>query len=124
MHEHAQRNPQQFSHRSAEFAPGAAEWEDGVSRRAFLKMTAATLALSGLTACTKQPVQQILPYVNQPENLVPGEPLCYATAMTLGGFATGALVKSIDGRPVKIEGNPEHPDTLGGSSVWQQASIL
>src|SRR5439155_21685435 len=75
-------------------------------------------------ACTKQPTHQILPYVKQPEQLVLGEPLFYATTMPLGGFATGVLVKSREGHPIKIEGNPEHPASLGGSSIWMQASIL
>ena len=107
-----------------EFPPGATEWWDGVDRRNFLKMAAAFLALGGLTACTKQPVHEILPYVKQPEGLIPGEPLFYATAMMQGGFATGVLVKSREGHPVKIEGNPEHPSSLGSSSIWMQASIL
>src|SRR5207245_4111149 len=77
-----------------EFPPGASEWWDGLSRRNFLRMAAASLALAGLTACTKQPTHQILPYVKQPEQLVLGEPLFYATTMPLGGFATGVLVKS------------------------------
>src|SRR5712671_868812 len=71
-----------------EFPEGATEWWDGLSRRNFLKMAAASLALAGLNACTKQPPKEILPYVNQPEGLVPGEPLLYATAMVQGGFAT------------------------------------
>jgi MoCo/4Fe-4S cofactor protein with predicted Tat translocation signal len=107
-----------------EFPNGASEWEDGVSRRSFLKMAAASLALAGLTACTKQPVHEILPYVKQPEELVPGEPLFYATSMCLGGYATGVLAKSYEGHPVKVDGNPEHPASLGGSSIWMQASIL
>src|ERR1051325_6702132 len=107
-----------------EFSPGATEWWDGLSRRSFLKMAAASLALSGVTACTKQPAHEILPYVKQPEELVPGEPLFYATAMSLGGFATGVLVKNREGHPIKIEGNPEHPSSLGGSSIWMQASLL
>lgn len=107
-----------------EFPNGASEWGDGVSRRSFLKMAAASLALAGLTACTKQPVQEILPYVKQPEELVPGEPLFYATSMSLGGYATGVLVKSCEGHPVKVDGNPEHPASLDASSVWMQASIL
>jgi MoCo/4Fe-4S cofactor protein with predicted Tat translocation signal len=107
-----------------EFPNGATEWEDGLSRRSFLKMAAASLALAGLTACTKQPVHEILPYVKQPEELVPGEPLFYATAMCLGGYATGVLAKSREGHPIKVDGNPEHPATLGGSSIWMQASIL
>jgi MoCo/4Fe-4S cofactor protein with predicted Tat translocation signal len=107
-----------------EFPNGATEWEDGLSRRSFLKMAAASLALAGLTACTKQPIHEILPYVKQPEELVPGEPLFYATAMCLGGYATGVLAKSREGHPVKVDGSPEHPASLGGSSVWMQASIL
>src|SRR5438128_598779 len=63
-----------------EFPSGASEWLEGLSRRNFLKLAAASTALAGLTACTRQPVHQILPYVKQPEELVPGEPLFYATA--------------------------------------------
>lgn len=113
---------QQMLHR--EFPPGASEWWDGLSRRSFLRMAAATMALSGLTACTKQPTREIYPYVKQPEQLVLGEPLYYATSMVLGGFATGVLAKSREGHPIKVDGNPEHPASLGGSSVWLQTSIL
>jgi MoCo/4Fe-4S cofactor protein with predicted Tat translocation signal len=107
-----------------EFPNGASEWWDGLSRRNFLKYAAASLALAGVTACTRQPAETILPYVHQPENLVLGEPRFYATAMTLGGFASGVLAKSREGHPIKIEGNPQHPMVLGGSNVWTQASIL
>src|SRR5205085_4146529 len=99
-----------------EFPPGAAEWWDGLSRRSFLKMAAASLALAGLTACTKQPVKHILPYVKEPEELVLGEPLFFATAMCRGGYATGVLAKSREGHPIKVDGNPEHPASLGGSN--------
>jgi MoCo/4Fe-4S cofactor protein with predicted Tat translocation signal len=107
-----------------EFPAGASEWWDGLSRRNFLKMAAATLALSGLTACTKQPTREIYPYVKQPAELVLGEPLYYATSMLLGGYATGVLAKSREGHPIKVDGNPEHPSSLGGSSIWMQTSIL
>jgi molybdopterin-containing oxidoreductase family iron-sulfur binding subunit len=107
-----------------EFPEGATEWEDGVNRRSFLKMAAASLALAGLTACTKQPVQHILPYVKEPEELVLGEPLFFATAMCRGGYATGVLAKSREGHPIKVDGNPEHPASLGGANIWMQASIL
>jgi len=107
-----------------EFPNGASEWEDGVSRRSFLKMAAASMALAGLTACTKQPVKHILPYVKEPEELVLGEPLFFATAMCRGGYATGVLAKSREGHPIKVDGNPEHPASLGGSNIWMQASIL
>ncbi len=97
---------------------------DPVQRRTFLKLMGASLALAGVTACTKQPTEKIVPYVKQPEELIPGKPLFYATAMTLGGVATGLLVESHEGRPTKIEGNPLHPGSLGASDVFAQASVL
>jgi molybdopterin-containing oxidoreductase family iron-sulfur binding subunit len=102
---------------------GVAGW-DPVDRRDFLRLMTASLALAGLTACTKQPAERIVPYVNPPEDLIPGKPLFFATAMTLGGYGYGLLVESHMGRPTKIEGNPEHPASLGGSDVFGQASIL
>jgi MoCo/4Fe-4S cofactor protein with predicted Tat translocation signal len=107
-----------------EFPAGASEWARGVNRRDFLTMAAASLALAGLAGCTKRPTQAILPYVRQPEEVLPGEPLFYASAMVLGGYATGVLVKSREGHPIKVEGNPKHPASLGGSNIWMQASIL
>jgi molybdopterin-containing oxidoreductase family iron-sulfur binding subunit len=107
-----------------EFPAGASEWGDTVSRRNFLKLAGASLALAGLPGCTKQPTREIYPYVNQAAELVLGEALYYATSMLLGGYATGALVKSREGHPIKVEGSPEHPASLGASSVWLQASIL
>jgi molybdopterin-containing oxidoreductase family iron-sulfur binding subunit len=113
---------QRMLHR--EFPKGASEWLDAVSRRGFLKLMGASMALAGMTACTKQPLEPIVPYVRQPEELVPGRPLFFATAMTLGGYASPLLVESHLGRPTKIEGNPEHPASLGGTDVFAQASIL
>ena len=84
----------------------------------------ASLALAGLTACTRQPTEHIMPYVRQPEELIPGRPLFYATATTLNGVANGVLVESHEGRPTKIEGNPEHPATLGACDAFSQASVL
>ena len=107
-----------------EFPAGASEWTDAPSRRQFLKIMAASFALAGVTACTRQPIEKIVPYVKQPEELLPGIPLFYATAMTLGGFATGLIVESHEGRPTKIEGNPDHPMSLGAASAIHQASIL
>jgi len=97
---------------------------DPVARRTFLKLMSASLALAGVSACTRQPAEKIVPYVRQPEELIPGKPLFYATAMTLGGVATGLLVESHEGRPTKIEGNPLHPGSLGASDVFAQAAIL
>lgn len=107
-----------------EFPRGAAEWNDQISRRSFLKVMGASLALAGLTACSGQPAEKILPYVRQPEELIPGKPLFYASAMILNGYATGVLVESHEGRPTKIEGNPDHPASLGSSDPFMQASIL
>ena len=113
---------QEMLHR--EFPKGASEWLDGFSRRGFLKTMGASLALAGLTGCTKMPITEIVPYVRQPENVVPGRPMFYATAFTLGGYASPILVESHLFRPTKVEGNPQHPASLGGTDVYAQASIL
>jgi molybdopterin-containing oxidoreductase family iron-sulfur binding subunit len=111
-----------------EFPQQAIGWSDDENpvegRRNFLKLMGASLALAGLSACTRQPNEHIAPYVRQPEDLVPGRPLFYATATTLGGVAQGVLAESHEGRPTKIEGNPEHPSTLGACDVFSQASVL
>src|ERR1041384_4881630 len=107
-----------------EFPKGASEWASGVSRRGFMKLMGASLAMAGMTACTKQPLEPIVPYVKQPEELIPGRPMFYATAMQLGGYATPLLVESHMGRPTKIEGNAEHHVSLGGTDIFSQASIL
>lgn len=107
-----------------EFPEGASEWHEGASRRQFLKIMGASLALAGAAACTKQPPEKIVPYVNQPEQIVPGKPLFFATAMPMGGRATGLLVESHMGRPTKVEGNPQHPASLGATDVFAQGSVL
>lgn len=107
-----------------EYPQHAEEWEDGLSRRNFIKVMGASLALAGLSGCVIQPAEKIVPYVRQPEELVPGKPLFFATAMTLRGAATGLLAKSNEGRPTKIEGNSEHPQSLGATDVLAQASLL
>ena len=107
-----------------EFPRQAVESWDPVDRRDFMKLMGASLALAGLTACTKQHPEKIVPYVIQPEEIIPGKPLFYATALTMGGVATGLLVESHMGRPTKLEGNPEHPGSLGSSDVFTQAAIL
>ncbi len=113
---------QEMMHR--EFPKGASEWLDAVSRRGFLKLMGASLAMAGMTACTKQPLEPIVPYVRQPEEVIPGRPLFFATAFTLGGYASPILVESHLYRPTKIEGNEQHPASLGGTDVFAQASIL
>jgi molybdopterin-containing oxidoreductase family iron-sulfur binding subunit len=107
-----------------EFPKGASEWLDSVSRRGFLQLMGASLAMAGMTGCTKLPLQEIVPYVRQPEQLIPGVPMYYATAFTLSGYANPLLVESHLGRPTKIEGNNLHPASLGGTDVFAQASIL
>jgi MoCo/4Fe-4S cofactor protein with predicted Tat translocation signal len=102
----------------------ASEWLDPVGRRSFLKLMGASLALAGVSACTVQPTELIVPYVRQPEEEIPGKPLYYATAMALGGVATGLLVESHEGRPTKVEGNPDHPGSLGATDLFAQASVL
>jgi molybdopterin-containing oxidoreductase family iron-sulfur binding subunit len=98
---------------------------EAVDRRTFLKLMGASLALAGLSsACTRQPTERIFPYTRAPEEIVPGRPLFYATAMAFGGFAYGVLVESHMGRPTKIEGNPQHPASLGATDVFAQAAIL
>ncbi len=113
---------QEMMHR--EFPKGASEWLDDVSRRGFMKLMGASLALAGMTACTKQPLESIVPYVKQPEDLVPGRPMFFATAFTLGGYATPVLVESHMFRPTKVEGNDKHPASMGGTDVFAQASLL
>jgi len=107
-----------------EFPKGASEWLDTVSRRGFLKVMSASLGLAGMTACTKLPLEPIVPYVRQPEGVIPGRPMYYATAVTLGGYASPVLVESHLGRPTKIEGNDLHPASLGGTDIFTQASLL
>src|SRR5215470_18822758 len=104
---------QEMMHR--EFPKGASEWLDTVSRRGFLKLMGASMALAGMTGCTKQPLEPIVPYVRQPEELIPGRPMFYATAFTLSGYASPLLVESHMFRPTKIEGNPEHAASLGAA---------
>jgi MoCo/4Fe-4S cofactor protein with predicted Tat translocation signal len=107
-----------------EFPKGASEWVDSVSRRGFLKVMGASMALAGMTGCVRLPLEPIVPYVRQPEEVIPGRPQFYATAMTLGGYASPLLVESHLGRPTKIEGNDKHPASLGGTDIFAQAHIL
>jgi molybdopterin-containing oxidoreductase family iron-sulfur binding subunit len=107
-----------------EFPKNASEWLDTVSRRGFLKVMGASLGLAGMTACTRLPLEPIVPYVRQPENVIPGRPMYYATAVTLGGYASPVLVESHLGRPTKIEGNDQHPASLGGTDIFTQAALL
>jgi MoCo/4Fe-4S cofactor protein with predicted Tat translocation signal len=112
----------EFLHR--EFPDQASTFEDEKGRREFLSLMGASLALAGLTACTRQPEEKILPYVRQPEQVVLGRPLFFATAAGHDGYARGVLVESHEGRPTKIEGNPDHPLSLGATDIFGQAHVL
>jgi len=109
-----------------EFPSGAAAWSDPVSRRRFLTMMGASLALAGISGCSVEPApeEEIVPYVHPPEFVVPGQPLFFATTMTIASDAVGLLVEDHMGRPTKIEGNPTHPASLGATGPMQQAAVL
>lgn len=107
-----------------EYPQHAEEWDDSLSRRNFVKIMGASLALAGMSGCVIQPPEKIVPYVIPQEGMLPGKPLFFATAMSLGGVATGLLAKSYEGRPIKIEGNPDHPGSQGATDVLAQASLL
>jgi molybdopterin-containing oxidoreductase family iron-sulfur binding subunit len=118
-----------------EFPRQAGEWTDAVSRRQFLLLMGASLGLAGLSGCAPAPQERIMPYVRAPEEIVPGRPLFFATAMPLAGHASGLLVESHMGRPTKVEGNPGHPSNpkppdappharFGPSDLYAQASVL
>ncbi len=103
---------------------GAGEWVDSVSRRGFLKVMGASFALAGLAGCTKQPDEPIFAYVKQPEDLVLGKPMYFATAHPFPTGAVPVLVKSDAFRPIKVDGNPEHPMSKGRTDAFTQASLL
>ncbi len=106
-----------------EFPQGASEWNNAWSRRSFLTLMGASLALAGLSGC-RRPEEHIVPYVKKPEDMVPGNPLKYATAIPMGLHACGLLVESHEGRPTKIEGNLKHPANRGRTDARIQASVL
>jgi molybdopterin-containing oxidoreductase family iron-sulfur binding subunit len=109
-----------------EFPQQAEEWNNPLERRTFLKLMGASLALAGLSGCVIQPPEKVIPYVKQPEEETPGQGLYFATAFSLGGIATPLLVRSNEGRPTKVEGNPDHPSNAGSTAtdIFSQASVL
>src|SRR3954454_13428408 len=124
-----------------EFPRALEELTDLASRREFLRVMGASLAFAGLSGCIRQPEEKIIPYVRAPEQIVPGKPLYYATAMTHAGAGVGLLVESHMGRPIKVEGNPLHPAVpeimkranerapkpqirFGATDAFSQASVL
>ncbi len=107
-----------------EFPSTAPQFLDPTTRRQFLRVMAASLALAGVTGCAYQPAEEIVPYVTQPPRITPGKPLHFATAVPLDGFGVGVLVESHEGRPSRIEGNPAHPASLGAADSFSQAAVL
>jgi molybdopterin-containing oxidoreductase family iron-sulfur binding subunit len=113
---------EQFLHREFQDDPDQPP-TDAVSRRRFLSVVAAAVALASTTSCRK-PFRKILPYSQRPEDMTDGVPRYYATALGLDGYGTGVLVRSSDGRPTKVEGNPLHPASMGGTSALLQGELL
>jgi len=107
-----------------EYPDHAETWDDALSRRNFIKVMGASLALAGLSGCVIQPPEKIVPYVTAPLDSLPGRPLFYATSYAVSGVSMGLLAKSYEGRPVKIEGNPDHPGSRGATDIRAQASLL
>jgi molybdopterin-containing oxidoreductase family iron-sulfur binding subunit len=118
------RKPEFDEMMAREFPGGAPASWTAVSRRNFLRLMGASLALAGLAGCARQPEERIVPYVKQPEDLIPGRPLFFASAHPWNGYARGVLVESQMGRPTKIEGNPDHPASLGKADAMTQAALL
>lgn len=118
--------------REPEFLPpgsdetGAAVPQTGVSRRDFMGLMGASVAVAAapLSGCIRKPVEHIVPFAVRPEDAIPGKPMFYATACQSGAQVLGLLVESQDGRPTKIEGNPNHPSNRGGVDVFTQAAIF
>ena len=111
----------------AHVLPNEAEVSDPLTRRRFLKLMGASLALGGMAGCQGSPVwpvRKILPYAHRPEDRIPGRAEHYATMLEISGYARSILAKSQDGRPIKIEGNPDHPASTGAADVFSQASVL
>jgi Fe-S-cluster-containing dehydrogenase component len=104
--------------------PGGASELDGVSRRGFMQLLGVSTAVATVGAACRKPNEKIIPYVRRPEESTPGNALHFATGYALEGYTSGLLVESHEGRPTKIEGNPAHPETLGATTVFEQALIL
>ncbi len=111
----------------SDLPPGADLPPGELDRREAMKLLAAAASLAGvgsLAGCMQRPSEPILPRVEQPPEMTPGVPLEYATSMVIDGYATGLVVKALEARPIKIEGNPDHPASLGGTNAFHQAALL
>jgi len=123
--DHVSQTPEMQSFITREFPEGASEFLDPISRRSFVSLMGASVALAGLgTGCVRRPVEKIVPHAKRPEDLLPGLPQYYATTFQLSGRVTGLVVESNDGRPTKIEGNKLHPASMGAAGSLEQGAIL
>src|SRR4051812_39862976 len=95
-----------------------------LNRRKFMTLSGAIASLTGLEGCLRRPLENIMPYTEMPEYVNPGMPAHYASVLNMGGEAVGIVATSREGRPTKIEGNPDHPTSRGATSMWMQSSIL
>jgi MoCo/4Fe-4S cofactor protein with predicted Tat translocation signal len=117
--------PEHLEATRPEFPEGADLPPNGVARREFMQLLGASMALAGATACSTRPVdERLMPFTRQPPELVPGNPLHYASGMTFGGHTSGLLITAREGRPIKVEGNPQHPVNLGAASPFEQSFLL
>src|SRR5687767_8996694 len=98
--------------------------EEAISRRTFLEYLGASLSVAGLAGCKPEAAEKIVPWSTAPPELIPGVPISYATSMELDGYAVGLLVFAREGRPIKIEGHPDHPSSIGAAGPFQQASLM
>ena len=113
-------------HNQDEFTAGVNTLSEPHSRRSFIKGLGGTMALAGIASCApiRKPEQPIIPYAQQPEYLIEGKSVYYASSMAVGDNVTGVLVETFEGRPTKIEGNPDHQGSFGTTNMYTQASIL
>jgi molybdopterin-containing oxidoreductase family iron-sulfur binding subunit len=115
---------EEFKQQLAQEFPGGIEpTRSGVSRRRFLQIMAASTAMASLAGC-RWPEDHIVPFAKRPDGYIPGESEQFATALEFGGIGTALLATSYDGRPVKVDGNGEHPWSLGAASAQMQATVL
>ena len=121
--DHLAEKPEVRAMIEREFPEGASTI-DAPTRRTFLTLMSASFAMMGLTGCIRRPEEHIIPYQKMPEGVIPGIPQFYATNLAQHGEAIGVLIESHEGRPTKLEGNPDHPASLGGASPWMQAAVL